>query len=158
MDQREYVITKKDRKSQLGAVLFLLILLSISATQLKSNHVWLHVLLFGLIIVYIVLLGYELHYYFTYTRPRNQQVLIIEEDRLILQHEEVFPSQIDLIVSEGYINSSIGIKLKKQRWIPQRLQFIFANPSTEQKAFYQLQEWAATYQIEIREGKIRSLI
>ena len=96
-----------------------------------------------------MLLGYELHYYFTYTRPRNEQVLIIEEDRLILQHEEVFPSQIDLIVSEGYINSSIGIKLKKQRWIPQRLQFIFANPSTEQESFYQLQEWGEMNEVPV---------
>lgn len=159
MNQKQYVITKKDRKSQLVTViLFLLILLSINAFQLKSDHVWLHVSLTVLIFVYIVLAGYELYYYLSYTRPRNQQLLINEEDRLILQNEAVYPSQIEMIVSEGYINSSIGIKLKKQKWIPQRFQFIFANPSTEQEAFDQLQRWADTYQIEIGEGKIRSII
>lgn len=159
MEQKQYMITKKDRKSQLVAILLiLLMLLSISALQQKNDHVWLHVLLFVLILVYIVLVGYELYYYFNYIRPRKEQLLIIKEDRLILQGEEVFPSQIDLIVSEGYINSLIGIKLKKRKWIPQRLQFIFYSPSTEQEAFYQLQEWADTYQIEIREGKIRSII
>ncbi|MBD7970737.1 hypothetical protein [Paenibacillus gallinarum] len=159
MEQKQYVITKKDRKSQLAAtILLFLMLLGISVLQRKTDHVLLHVLSFVLILVYIVLIGYELHYYFTYTRTRREQLLIIKEDRLILQGEVVFPSQIDLIVSEGYLNSSIGIKLKKQRWIPQRLQFIFANPNTEQEAFDQLQEWADTYQIEIREGKIRSII
>ncbi|GIP46362.1 hypothetical protein J45TS6_48210 [Paenibacillus sp. J45TS6] len=159
MEQKQYVITKKDRKSQLAAtILLFLMLLGISVLQRKTDHLLLHVLSFVLILVYIVLIGYELYYYFTYTRTRREQLLIIKEDRLILQGEVVFPSQIDLIVSEGYINSSIGIKLKKRKWIPQRLQFIFANPNKEQEAFDQLQEWADTYQIEIREGKIRSII
>ncbi|WP_454190739.1 hypothetical protein [Paenibacillus sp. Marseille-Q7038] len=158
MEQKQYLITKKDRKSQLVAsLLFLLMLLSISTLQRKTDHVLLHVLLFVLIVIYIVLVGYELYYYFTFTRPRKEQLLIIKEDHLILQGEEVYPSQIDRIVSEGYINSPIGIKLKKSKWIPQRLQFILANPSTEQEAFDQLQEWANTYQITIQEGKIRSL-
>ncbi|WP_160036208.1 hypothetical protein [Paenibacillus sp. An7] len=159
MEQKQYVITKKDRKSQLAAtILLFLMLLSISVLQWKSDHVLLHVLLFALIMVYIVLIGYELYYYFTYTRTRREQLLIIKEDRLILQEVVVFPPQIDLIVSEGYINSSIEIKLKKRKWIPQRLQFIFADPNKEQEAFDQLQEWADTYQIKIREGKIRSII
>lgn len=69
--------------------------------------------------------GYELYYYFTYTRPRNKQLLIIEKDRLILQNEAVFPSQIEMIVSEGYINSSIG------KFIPGNVEGSIRNSGTK---------------------------
>ncbi|WP_211745751.1 hypothetical protein [Paenibacillus sp. Marseille-Q4541] len=158
MEQKQYRIMNKDRKSRLAALFIMLTLLIIVIFQSSPDHVVLNVFLFIVITAYILLIGYEIYYYFTYNRASKKQFLIIDEDRLILHNQVVLPTQIDLIISEGFIHSSIGIKLTNHRWIPQRLQFLFADQHTEQEAFDQLQEWAAKYQIEIRDGKVRSLL
>lgn len=157
MDQ-QYQITKKDRRTQLASMVFMLVMFTILMFHTKPEHTVIRVMECAVIISLIVCVGYELYYYFTYNRARKKQFLVIGEDRLIIHNQVVLPEQIDLIVSEGYVHSSIGIKLNHKRWIPQRFQFLFADPHTEQEAFDQLQEWAAKYQIEIREGYVRSLI